>query len=363
MHDRLIFRPEAFPREVLFDQSPEMPAGEAEWGELEEERRGFAPPRGSAGARAGARAGFSARRRTPGPTRGGMRRKPQPPRPPRPPGPPGPWRRRWPYGPWLIGARGAALTGPDEGSEQMRCIQACLNAGPGAAAPASSDGPPPTDGADGADGAANGAGDQETFETMHTTNCRCRRCGSAMPISEDEEIELALELMSVSSEAELDQFLGKLFKSAWKGIKKVGAVVGKVARPLGGVLKAVAKKALPFVGGALGSFIPIPGVGTAIGSAVGGALSKALELEAGMDPEDREFEMARRFVRVAATAARQAATASPYADEEVMVNEAVAAAARQHLPQFRFGPSARVGPAPLQGRWIRRGRQIELLGA
>jgi hypothetical protein len=47
----------------------------------------------------------------------------------------------------------------------------------------------------------------------------------------------------------------------------------------------------------------------------------------------------------------------------VMVNEAVAAAARQHLPQFRFGPSARVGPAPLQGRWIRRGRQIELLDA
>ena len=30
MHDTLIFRPEAFPREVLFDQSPEMPAGEAE---------------------------------------------------------------------------------------------------------------------------------------------------------------------------------------------------------------------------------------------------------------------------------------------------------------------------------------------
>lgn len=244
----------------------------------------------------------------------------------------------------------------------MRCIQACLNAGPGAAAPASSDGQPPTDGADGADGAANGAGDQETFETMHNTNCRCRRCGSAMPITEAEEIELALELLSVSSEAELDQFLGKVFKSAWKGIKKVGSVVGKVARPLGGVLKAVAKKALPFVGGALGSFIPIPGVGTAIGSAVGGALSKALELETGMDPEDREFEMARRFVRVAATAARQAATSSPYADEEVMVNEAVAAAARQHLPQFRFGQSARVGPGPMQGRWIRRGRQIELLG-
>ena len=34
-----------------------------------------------------------------------------------------------------------------------------------------------------------------------------------------------------------------------------------------------------FVGGALGSLLPIPGVGTAVGTALGGALSKAHELE------------------------------------------------------------------------------------
>ena len=47
------------------------------------------------------------------------------------------------------------------------------------------------------------------------------------PLDEVEEMELAAELLSVSSEEELDQFLGKLFKGAWKGIKKVGRFVGK----------------------------------------------------------------------------------------------------------------------------------------
>ena len=94
--------------------------------------------------------------------------------------------------------------------------------------------------------------------------------------------------------------------------KAAGSFVGKVARPLGGILKGVAKAALPFVGGALGSFIPIPGVGTAIGSALGGALSKALEAEfQGMEAEERDFEIARRFVQMAGTAARQAALAPP----------------------------------------------------
>ncbi|MBE7446116.1 MAG: hypothetical protein HS132_13040 [Planctomycetia bacterium] len=132
------------------------------------------------------------------------------------------------------------------------------------------------------------------------------------PFTEAEEMELAAELLEISSEAELDQFLGKLFKGAWRGLKKVGSVVGKVARPLGGVLKGLAKKALPFVGGALGSFIPIPGWWHAVGTALGSAVSKALEVEfEGMNEEDQEFEMARRFVRLAGTAAKQVAQTTP----------------------------------------------------
>ena len=135
-----------------------------------------------------------------------------------------------------------------------------------------------------------------------------------------------MELLSVSSEEELDQFLGKL-------LKNVGSAVGKIARPLSGALKGLAKKALPFVGGALGSFIPIPGVGTAVGSALGSAVSKALEAElAGLELEEQELEMARRFVRIAGTAAGQAAQAASSRDPQAAVRSAVLSAARRHLP-------------------------------
>lgn len=227
---------------------------------------------------------------------------------------------------------------------------------------------------------------------MHASTCRCAKCQLARqpvfeseafsyesggfrdseagyPLSEAEEIELAMELLTVSSEAEMDQFLGKMFKGIWKGIKKVGSFVGKIAKPLGGVVKFVAKKALPFVGGALGSMIPIPGVGTALGSAVGRAVSSALELEtAGMSAEDREFEMARRFVRIAATAARQAALAPQDVEPEVAVQEALLTAVQRAVPNAELGelerPAARGGlNGATSGHWIRQGRSIVVLGA
>jgi len=184
------------------------------------------------------------------------------------------------------------------------------------------------------------------------------------PFSEGEEMELAAELLEVSSEAEIDQFLGKIFK-------KVGRFVRHVARPLGGVLKGIAKKALPFVGGALGSFIPIPGVGTAVGTALGSAVGNALEVELeGMSFEDQEFEMARRFVRIAGTAAKQAAQAQPSADPQTVVKTAVMNATKQHVPGLMTGmpaPSATPSPTTVgrpgrSGRWIRRGRKIILYG-
>lgn len=174
----------------------------------------------------------------------------------------------------------------------------------------------------------------------------CPTCGKAQeemfeimefpmpsPFSQEEEMELAMELLSVTSEEELDQFLGKLFKGAWKGIKKVGKAIGKVARPLGKVLRGVAKVALPFVGKALGTFIPIPGVGTAVGGMLGRAVASALEAETeGMEEAEAELEMARRFVRIAGTAAQQAAMA-PGVDPQVAVKQAVTDALAAHLPR------------------------------
>ena len=209
------------------------------------------------------------------------------------------------------------------------------------------------------------------------------------PLSEVEEVELATDLLTVSSEAELEQFLGNLLKKAWKGVRKVGSAIGKIAGPLGGALKGIAKKALPFVGGALGSFVPIPGVGTAVGSALGSAASKLLEAELeGLNPEDREFEMARRFVRFASTAAKRAASMQPGTDIRATIISALKAALQQQRAQLAGGgvsagrngergfeevggvdePADTPYAAPAtsgrarSGRWIRRGGKILLLG-
>lgn len=198
---------------------------------------------------------------------------------------------------------------------------------------------------------------------MHKETCRCMRCQGEVfemlafaplaPFGEAEEMELAMELMSVSNEAEMDQFIGKVFRKVWKGVRKVGAAV---AKPLGSALKGVAKAALPFVGGALGSFIPIPGVGTMIGKMAGKALASALEAEiagelAGAARDEQEFRMALRFVRLAGRAAERAARAMPGQGPDEVVRGAMEGALDTHL---------RTLPQPVIGRW--RQRRLALRG-
>jgi uncharacterized protein (DUF697 family) len=217
---------------------------------------------------------------------------------------------------------------------------------------------------------------------MHQTECECAQCrqraGAAFEVlefghdwpgkdsapavfSEEEELQLAMELLEVASEEELEQFLGNVFKSVWKGVRKAGSTLAKVAGPLGGALKAVAKTALPFVGGALGSMIPIPGVGTALGSALGRAASNALELEMedeaqGEAPADRELALARRFVRIAGQAAHLASEGDGSAPA---VESALTRALHQQLPHFR---SAAPQLEEESGRWRRRGNRIVVMG-
>jgi len=210
------------------------------------------------------------------------------------------------------------------------------------------------------------------------------------PLSEEQEVELAMELLGVQNEEEWEQFLGKMFKTIGRGLKKVGAVAAPLLKPLGGALKGVAKKALPFVGGALGSFIPIPGVGTALGTALGSAVSQALEAEFNeLEQDEAEFEMARRFVRVAADATQQALLNGANGDPRIVIRNALLAAAQAHVPGFNareleqeadleeaegyeaeageleqessYGGSYGGAGRPVYGRWMRRGRRIVLL--
>ena len=92
-------------------------------------------------------------------------------------------------------------------------------------------------------------------------------------------------------------------------------------------------------------------------------MSKALEVEYGeLEAEEAEFEVARRFVRIAATAAQNAGAAPPTANPTTVANQAVLNAARQHLP----GADLRAlgaSTAALSGRWYRRGADIVVVGA
>jgi hypothetical protein len=193
--------------------------------------------------------------------------------------------------------------------------------------------------------------------------------------NEADEMELAAELLEVTNEAELDHFLGSLFK-------KVSGAVGKVMKSpigsaLGGVLKPLAKAALPIAGKALGTF-----VGGPAGGMIGGKLATAagnlfgLELE-GLSAEDREFEVAKRFVRFASETTQNALSAPPNANPIAVAKQAAALAGRRLAPGLGGQGSGVIsntvvgashvgapipGGARRRGTWIRRGRRIILFG-
>jgi uncharacterized protein (DUF697 family) len=161
------------------------------------------------------------------------------------------------------------------------------------------------------------------------------------PLSEAQEMELTAELLEISSEEELEEFLGNLFKGVSKAVG--GLIRSPVGQQLGGILKGVAKQALPVVGGALGSFVA-PGVGTAIGSQLGSMASGLFEMETeGMSQEQAQFEVARRYVRLASTAASTAAQAPRNVPPARVTRVAITQAARQHAPGLLRGTSAGTG--------------------
>ena len=152
------------------------------------------------------------------------------------------------------------------------------------------------------------------------------------PFTESEEMELAAELLAANSEAELEQFLGKLFKKAWSGIKSV-------APQIGGVLKSVAKVALPVAATAAGTFFGGPAGGMIAGK-LGSMVSQALEAEtAGLPPENRDFAKCRQFVRMAGLAAKAAAEAPPGVNPVAVVQKTLANVAQRQIVQA--GPSLR----------------------
>jgi hypothetical protein len=182
-------------------------------------------------------------------------------------------------------------------------------------------------------------------------------------LGEAEVMELASELLEVTNEAELDLFLGDLIKKAGHAIGKV--VKSPVGQAIGGFLKGAAKKALPLAGGALGAFVGGP-LGAKIGSGLASAASDALGLEAEMEAEDREFEGAKNFVRMAGEAVNKALTTPSSSDPAVAARAAVVDAASKFAPGLLPGAAGHQRHhghhRPRSGRWHRQGHNIVIVG-
>ncbi len=160
---------------------------------------------------------------------------------------------------------------------------------------------------------------------------------------EAETETLAAELMEVQNEAELEQFLGDLIKKAGRA---VGSFVrSPVGQALGGALKSAVKQGLPTVGSALGGMI-----GGAQGAKIGGQLGSF----ASGQINEMEMETAKDIVRMAGNAVKTAA-AAPAGSNPVAIAKAAVAQAVKSLP-------AATARGAAQGRWIRRGNRIVLLG-
>jgi hypothetical protein len=193
--------------------------------------------------------------------------------------------------------------------------------------------------------------------------------GEADVLSEAELMEFAQQLLGVSNEAELDNFLGDLLKGALNGlVGTVGKILPpQVANQVGGFLKGAAKAALPLAGQAVGTFFGGP-LGGQIGRGAAAAAGNILGLEAELNAEDHEFEGAKKFVEMAADAVKTAATAPPGIDPSMVAGTAVTAAAEKHAP----GLLESAARSPRQhghhhhghgdsGRWVRRGRNVVIV--
>ena len=164
------------------------------------------------------------------------------------------------------------------------------------------------------------------------------------------EAELASELLELTSERELGRFLRDLIRGA--APDATGAHRG--AEPaLGAILRRAATRVLPLAGQPPGG-TGRASSGTPLADRAGAPLG--LELE-GLSAQDREFELARQFVRFARAAAGELAGRGPRssADGEVPADAARAAAIRaaaRHAPGLMAvsaaGPSTRQTVAPGQ---------------
>ncbi len=172
--------------------------------------------------------------------------------------------------------------------------------------------------------------------------------------TEEMEISLASELLSVSNEEELDYFIGKLFRKA----RKSG-----VFKKIGGAFKKLAKKALPIAGGVVGGMFGGP-LGSKIGGRLGSAATKLFEIDAdGITEEDLDFEVAKRFVRFANATSNALSSVPPQNLNSNVTNKIIRNVAAKHAPGLlKHSPNSNSRTSSVSGRWVKQGNRIIVIG-
>jgi uncharacterized protein (DUF697 family) len=184
--------------------------------------------------------------------------------------------------------------------------------------------------------------------------------GEAEVFNESEVMELAGELLEISNEYELDRFLGDLISRAGSALGK--AVRSPIGQAVGSLLKGAVKKALPLAGTALGGFVGGP-LGAQIGGGLANAAGDALGLESEtLNSEDREFEGAKNFVKLAADTVKSTLAGDPGGAPLALARAALQEAAQKHAPALltSTGPTGRAGHGRV-GHWVRQGRNIVIV--
>ena len=186
-------------------------------------------------------------------------------------------------------------------------------------------------------------------------------------LTEAQELALASEVLELSSEEELEQFLGDL----WDATKAAAssAYNSDVVQAAIPGLKAVGTAVLPKAAGWLADRYA-PGTGGIASAGVQAAVDQWLkeELE-GLSGEDREFEVARRYVRFVDDALRRAAQVPDRVPPPVAAQVVLRDAAREHVPGVvpflvRLRNDEASGghgvEAAASGSWTRQGSSIVL---
>ena len=209
-----------------------------------------------------------------------------------------------------------------------------------------------------------------------------------MSSQENLELETAYELLEVSNEAELNQFVGNLMSRAVGAAKTAATnfVASPAGKTVGQYLVNFGKNTLPQLagqygaqaGGALGERLGSYGekagqwAGKLAGSKAGNWIASNaqrifnLELES-LSPENQELEIARSFVRFANDLTRKASQVvrnNPNITLTNLSKQVLTTSAQQYAPGLLTngnGTGRRRGGN--QGTWVRKGGAIVLYGA